>query len=311
MSKSAPEDRLVVGEASDQRLDRYLAERLGRPRAQIKRLFDAGLITLNGQIALPSQLPRCGDIILVREPPPAVPQVPTAAADGLVVLYEDDDLLVIDKPAGIAIHAGAGTAQITVADLLAAYDGSLLTHTWPNPSRAGIVHRLDKDTSGVLVLARTPDMQAALQALFAARQLHKEYVALVHGHLQTPAGMIDAPIGRHPTERVRRSIVAAGSGRSAQTRYRVLEPLVRASLLSLQPLTGRTHQIRVHLAAIGHPVLGDTLYAFKRSKLVAERQMLHARELAFVHPCSQRELRVAAPLPADFLCLLEALREEA
>jgi 23S rRNA pseudouridine1911/1915/1917 synthase len=214
------------------------------------------------------------------------------------VAYEDEHLLVIDKPAGLVVHPARGHREGTLAQLLAGRAGG-----GEDPARAGIVHRLDRDTSGLLVVARSDDAHRKLQALIQARRLEREYLALVQGHPPSRTGTIEAPIGRDPRVRTRMS-VGGHFPREARTRFELERTVGEYALLRLRLDTGRTHQIRVHLKAIGHPVAGDPEYG-GAGLLGLERQFLHATRLAFPHPITERPVEVLSPLPADLREALE------
>jgi 23S rRNA pseudouridine1911/1915/1917 synthase len=253
-------------------------------------------------------------MITVPPPPPAGVE-PEALP--LVVLYEDAQLLAIDKPPDMVVHPAPGVRRGTVVNAVLHRLGALAGVG--EPERPGIVHRLDRDTSGVLLVARTAQALEGLARQFRDRTIAKRYVAVVHGRVGGAAGVIDRPIGRHPRERQRMSVRAQG-GRVAVTRFEVVERFAGATLLRLAPETGRTHQIRVHLAALGHPIVGDRVYG-GRGRAVAgtpaaaaavlagfPRQALHAESIAFTHPASGAPVRVTASLPDDLRELLEVLR---
>ena len=204
----------------------------------------------------------------------------------------------------MVVHPGAGSRLPTLVDALLAAFPQLADEDWPDPERPGIVHRLDKDTSGVLLVARTRAAQCELQAQFKAHTVQKTYLALLLGRLEPAEGLIDAPLGRHPTRRLRRACCLKGGQR---TRYRVIEQFDAACYVQAEPLTGRTHQIRVHFAALGHAVVGDPLYAPRKAATGAPRQMLHAWRIALRHPVSGEPIAFEAPPPADFLDALAAL----
>ncbi len=295
----------VVPVASDgARLDRFLADALPAvSRSRIQRLVTAGGVAVNDVPAVRgAQRVDAGDRVVVDLPPDAPPAPLTAAPElPLTVLHADADVIVVDKPAGMVVHPAAGHADDTVVnallarfpDLRAAFDG-------PRP---GIVHRLDRDTSGVMVVARTAAAAESLKAQFKARTVEKRYLVLVKGLLTPAEGVIDAPIGREARERKR--MAALPGGRPAQTGFRVLWAGGAYTWLEAQPYTGRTHQIRVHLAAIGHPVTGDTVYG-RRDRTVG-RMALHAWRLAFDHPTTGARMTFTAPVPADLRAPLAML----
>jgi 23S rRNA pseudouridine1911/1915/1917 synthase len=261
--------------------------------------------------------------------PAPAPAEPGAEAIPLNVVYEDDQLIVIDKPAGFVVHPGAGHAKGTLVNALIAHCGESLSGIG-GVARPGIVHRLDKDTSGLMVVAKTDRAHHALADQFADHgktgEMERGYLALVWGAPPRPHGTIDAPIGRHPTSRTKMAVLPL-KGREAVTHWRVVETFGRkdaavASLIECKLETGRTHQVRVHLAHIGHPLIGDPLYGkgFKsklrklpealQGKLAAfSRQALHAAELAFVHPATGTLLKFNSPLPADLSVIVDAFKE--
>jgi 23S rRNA pseudouridine1911/1915/1917 synthase len=286
--------RLTVGdEHAGERLDAFLAPRFSS-RAAAAKLIDAGDVTVDGTGRPRSWRVSAGEQVEVRErdEPPA-----DAAAVPFDVVYEDDDLMVVDKPAGVVVHPAPGHEGPTLAQALAgrAVGGA-------DPERAGIVHRLDRDTSGLLVVAKSDAVHEALKASLAARELRREYLALVEGHPPARTGTIDAPIGRDRRDRVLMSI-DSDDPRHARTHYEIERLLPAASLLRVVLDTGRTHQIRVHLAAIGHPVCGDQQYG-RAGAYGLSRQFLHAARLAFTHPVTGEPVDVSSPLPDD---LAEAL----
>jgi 23S rRNA pseudouridine1911/1915/1917 synthase len=292
----------VSSEQARQRLDRVLAEALPAfSRARLQTLIRDGFVSLNGKPPRPRDLVRTGDEVELREPElekvEAQPEQIT-----LDVLFEDDDLLVLNKPAGIVMHPGAGHQAHTLVNALLAHCQNL--SGIGGKERPGIVHRLDKETSGALVVAKNDATHRDLSSQFAARTMTKIYLALVAGILRKTSGVIDKAIARHPVHRQRMSI-ARRQGRSAKTEYRVLRSGDEISLVECILHSGRTHQIRVHLHHLGHPVLGDKLYGGKRSGDYP-RQMLHAWKLAFRHPRSGDEMSFDAPVPSDFA---EAMRQ--
>ena len=272
-------------------------------RSRWQQLIKDGHITLNGTpLCKPNTSLAPGDTLLFT--PPAPTPSPLAPADiPLAILYEDDDLLVINKPAGLVVHPAPGHPGNTLVNALLHHCAHL--QGIGGELRPGIVHRLDKDTTGVLVVAQNEAAHAALVAQFAGRTTRKEYLALVWGIPAKPRGEINQPIGRHPVHRKKMAVTA--KGRAALTRYEVMGTGPRAALLRLEIETGRTHQIRVHLAHLGHPVVGDATYGRARSlppdAPPITRQMLHAHQLHITHPRTHAPLVFTAPPPADFLAL--------
>jgi 23S rRNA pseudouridine1911/1915/1917 synthase len=302
------------------RLDRFLAARFpSLSRARIQALLAAGAVAADGaRVADGAARPRPGSIYTVTLPAPA-PARPQGQPIPLVVLYEDRDLIVIDKPAGLVVHPAPGNPDGTLVNALIAHCGPDLAVG--GERRPGIVHRLDKDTSGVMVAAKTERAMAGLVAAFAARRAERHYLALAWGLPVPAAGEIEGAIGRDPRERKRMAVRPHGGGREALTRYRTLEVFAGAvSLLECRLATGRTHQIRVHLAAKGHPLVGDPVYLRRvpaaarglgeplRGRLLDfPRQALHAASLGFAHPVTAVPLRFETEPPEDFAALLTAL----
>ncbi|NLG27724.1 MAG: RluA family pseudouridine synthase [Chloroflexi bacterium] len=289
-----------------ERLDRYVATHCADlSRTQVQRLIREGRLTVNGSPTVASYLPLPGDEIVV-DAPDVAPAVPQAEAIALTIVYEDADLLVIDKPAGLVVHPAPGHPTGTLVNAVLAYRPDVAAADL-DPTRPGIVHRLDRDTSGLIVVATNRVAQAALQAQWKARSVDKRYLALVYGRLEPAEAVIDAPLGRDPRHRQRMAVVATG-GRAARTSYWVREYLPKCSLVEAQIHSGRTHQIRVHLASLGHPVVGDRVYGPRKQAVAAPRQMLHAGRLTFRQPSTGVELELSAAAPADLQVLLEALR---
>jgi 23S rRNA pseudouridine1911/1915/1917 synthase len=297
-----PTRRLEVGaEAAGERLDAFLAGPLGS-RSQAQRLIDAGQVTVDGGARAKNHRVAAGEQVEIAEPePPVAPSstVPVAVA------YEDDAVLVADKPAGVVVHGGAGITGPTLVDALAGRVAG-----GPDPQRPGVVHRLDRDTSGLLVLARTEDAYIVLQRAMARREIEREYVALVEGVPPARSGLIDAPIGRDRRVRTRMS-TDTDAPREARTRFELEREVGEgaAALLRVRLETGRTHQVRVHLAAIGHPVAGDPEYG-TAGRFGLERQFLHAARLAFDHPVSRARVELASALPPDLERVLRQLDAE-
>jgi 23S rRNA pseudouridine1911/1915/1917 synthase len=283
------------------RLDKYLAEHLEEvSRSQVQRLILDGQVTVNGRVEKAAFQLGHGDTVAVR-----IPQLApsTLAAENIPVpiIYEDRDILVVDKPAGMTVHPAPGSPAHTLVN-------AVLSHLKDLPrdeQRPGIVHRLDKDTSGVMVIAKNPAAHSSLSAQFKQHSVSKVYLALVRGRLTPAQGVIEAPIGRDSADRKKMAVASESRGRPARTRYRVIRYLTGCTYLEAMPETGRTHQIRVHMAAIGHPVVGDAAYG-ARSPLLA-RQFLHAHRLGFAHPATGRPVEFTSPLPPDLDGALKAL----
>lgn len=285
---------------SNIRLDRYLAQIFPElSRAYLQKLIIQGSILVNGQSAKPSHRLDRTDRVTVELP--SLPARPLPESIPLVVVYEDEDLLVIDKPAGLTVHPAQGHPSRTLVNAVLAHCPGL---AMSNESiRPGIVHRLDKDTSGLIVVTKNEFAREHLVAQFKSRTVTKGYLVLVKGRLSPERGTIEAPIGRDPHNRRRMAIVEAG--KEASTQYRVREYLDGYSLIEVTPVTGRTHQIRVHLAAIGYPVVGDPIYGVKSSPL--KRQFVHAFRLGFSLPSTKQYQEFSSPLPVDLERALEYL----
>ncbi len=299
----------------DVRLDAYIRGRLPSvSRGTIQRLIESGFIRVNERYAKVTQAPRRGDRIDVTWPEP-VPSEARAEAIPLVVLYEDDDLLVINKAAGLVVHPAVGHAEGTLVNALLHHCAGRLSGIG-GVARPGIVHRLDKDTSGCLVVARHDAAHVALASQFAGRSLEKVYRALVCGEMPSDAGEIRAAIVRHPSHRKRMAVTEGSGGREAWTSFRVEERFRGAAHVTATLHTGRTHQIRVHFQHIGYPLVGDETYGKRANARLeeqtgfrAERQMLHAWQLVFTHPMTGRRLEFEAPPPEDFENAARRLRQ--
>ncbi|MCC6848361.1 MAG: RluA family pseudouridine synthase [Deltaproteobacteria bacterium] len=299
---------VVADAAAGRRLDAFVAESgLGISRSQVRHLVDAGSVTIGGRARKAGQLVRAGEEVVV-DVPAAAPPVAEPEALPLRVLYEDEAIAVIDKAPGMVVHPAPGRWQGTLVNALLHRWGPMPDH---EATRPGIVHRLDRDTSGVMVVARTVSALDHLAKQFAARTVEKRYLAVARGRVRSDVLRIDAPIGRHAVERKKMS-TRARVARPAVTRIRVLERFAGATLVEAAPETGRTHQIRVHLASRGHPVVGDAVYGRARAgatTLIA-RQALHASSLGFVHPVRGAAMTFRAELWPDMVALLEALRAQ-
>jgi len=292
----------LTAERDGERLDAFLARTLPElSRSHLKRLIDSGFVTIDGRVPKAAEKTRTGVEINVEVPPPE--ELSLEAQDiPLTIVYQDSDLLVVDKPPGLTVHPAPGHPSGTLVNALLAACPDLQGIS--GTLRPGIVHRLDKDTSGLLVVAKNDRAMRVLQSQLTARTVHKTYLALVTGVPKPREGEIEAPIGRSPRNRKKMAVV--DNGREATTRYRVREELPGHALLEVEPITGRTHQIRVHLAAIGQPVFGDSLYG--KASPILPRQFLHAWKLAFRMPLSEREVEFESPLPADLREALERVR---
>ncbi|MCE9615179.1 MAG: RluA family pseudouridine synthase [Lentisphaerae bacterium] len=299
---------LADKEGAGNRLDLWVETRVPElSRARIQALVKRGLITVNGQSAKAHLKIRPGMTVRVVVPPPE-PLALTPEAIPLDILFEDRDLIVLNKPAGLVVHPAAGHPSGTLVNALLHHCHDLAGIN--GTQRPGIVHRLDRDTTGVMVVAKHDHAMQALAEQFKAGVVHKQYVALVHGVPTPDTGTIESLIGRSRHDRKKMSATPS-HGRRAVTHYEVAEVLGDLARLNLRIETGRTHQIRVHLTHIGHPVVGDATYGSRRATAGATRQMLHAASLSFYHPKSGKRLTFEAPLPADMVALLGTLRRAA
>jgi 23S rRNA pseudouridine1911/1915/1917 synthase len=294
---------LAVAE-SGERLDRWLAGQLpDRSRSEIQRWISEGRITIRGKPPKASYGVAVGDLVVVCVPEPEACEV-QAEPIPLEIVYEDPDLLVIDKPAGMVVHPAAGHWHGTLVNAVLYHCPDL--EGVGGVRRPGIVHRLDKDTSGLILVAKNDRAHRDLQSQFKGREVEKSYLALAYGIVLPPTGEIAAAVGRDPRQRKRMAIVPGG--RAAVTRYETLGAYGKHTLLICHPLTGRTHQIRVHLAYIGHPIVGDGVYGGRRKPPVpCPRQFLHAHRIRFRLPGAGKEVEFTSPLPADLQAVLEAL----
>ncbi|HLF71496.1 MAG TPA: RluA family pseudouridine synthase [Dehalococcoidia bacterium] len=292
----------ITTDKPGERLDVAVARLCAISRAQAQRLIDEDLVSgPSGLRRKAGDKLESGERLTVRLPAPA-PAEPQPEDIALSIVYEDAHLLVVDKPAGMSVHPGPGHDGGTLVNALLAYCKDL--PGIGGVQRPGIVHRLDKDTSGLIAVAKDERTHNGLSSQLSERRMHKTYLALLEGRIEPAEAMIDAPLGRDPNNR-RRMMVRAVGGRESQTSYRVLEYFPAQSYVEASPVTGRTHQIRVHFASLGHAIVGDALYG-KPSPLV-RRQFLHAWRLAFKHPIDGRELSFEAPLPPDLQAALDAL----
>ncbi len=297
--------RIEVDDSGGQRIDRYLADKLPLSRSQVAALIDEGRVRVADQIPKKSYIPEVGDVIVVVVPPPE-PMHAVAEEIPIDVVFEDEGFLVVNKPAGMVVHPAPGHPRGTLVNALLYHVGRL--SPVGGARRPGIVHRLDKDTSGLIIVAKDETTHRCLAGSLAQRQIVRRYLAACWGHLHDDIVRVEADVGRHHRDRKRMAVVPGS--RTAVTEIERLERWKAADLLKVRLLTGRTHQIRVHLRHIGHPIVGDRQYGqgwerglegrwpgdlAKRVK----RQFLHAAELAFAHPVSGQPLELSAPLPAD------------
>ncbi len=298
---SVQEELTVGAEDSGCRLDAFLTKQVeGLSRNRVQKLIEDGRVLINQALCEDKNYRlQTGDRVSLTIPPPGETSVEPEKIR-LDIIYEDEDLLVINKPRGMVVHPAPGHVKGTLVNALLGHCRDL--SGIGGVMRPGIVHRLDKDTSGLLIVAKNDISHRSLSGQLKERQLRREYIALVNGRVKPPAGRIEAPIGRHPRHRKKMAVVKGG--REAVTRYRVLRHFRRYSLLRLNLETGRTHQIRVHLASIGFPVVGDPTYTKGGTgglpPDLAEPQALHARRIAFTHPRSGEVMELSAPLPEEF-----------
>jgi 23S rRNA pseudouridine1911/1915/1917 synthase len=301
---------LRVPDGAGGRVDRYVADATGMSRSYVQKLISDGRLTSSGEALRANAIVGPGTELTIDVPEPIALDLEPAPEIALRVVYEDEDLLVIDKPAGLVVHPAPGHSSGTLGNALLAHgDGE----TWggiAGVQRPGIVHRLDRDTSGLLMVARTDAAQASIMAQLKARRIKKAYQALVQGSVAAAVGRIEAPIGRDPKHRTKMAVVP--DGRPSVTGYRVRERFAEWTLLELDLVTGRTHQIRVHLDAIGHPVAGDPVYGTgtsRRGPAGLDRLFLHAWRLELTSPSDGHLIRATAPLPPELEAVLDGLRE--
>ena len=297
--------REYTAEADYSRADVFLSEKTGETRSRIKKLADEGRVFIGGTAAKASREVKAGETVRV-EIPEAVPCEARPEDIPLDIVYEDEDLAVINKPQGMTVHAGAGRTEGTLVNaLLSALDclsgvGGVL--------RPGIVHRIDKDTSGLLVVAKNDKAHLSLSAQIAQKTCRRKYYALLEGCVKQEKGRIATDIGRSPSDRLKMAVLPAGKGKNAITDYEVIARYgADYTLCRFILQTGRTHQIRVHAKYMGHPVVGDPVYGYKKQKFALNGQLLHAYSLSFTHPSSGKELTFFAPLPPYFSGILEKL----
>ncbi len=304
----------VSPQCKGERLDRFLTEQMGVTRSAVERLLTEGAVTVVGGDAVKNYRLRGGEAItvLVEDPAPAEAQPENIPLD---IVYEDEDIIVINKPQGMVVHPAAGNESGTLVNALLYHCGDSLSGVG-GVARPGIVHRIDKDTSGLLVVAKNDFAHNALSEQLKTHTVSRVYHAITVGNLREDRGTVNKPIARHPVDRKRMAVAKAGEGREAITHFEVLERLGSFAHVQCRLETGRTHQIRVHMASLGHPLLGDPVYggdgtAFgARHKALFAGQCLHAAELRLIHPRTGREMSFHAPLPANFDTVLALLRKE-
>ncbi len=296
----------VEREEHGERLDKVIPPRIENlSRAFAQRLIKDGAVTVDGRLSKPSYRVQAGEEILVRVPV-EVPEPVRPEAIPLDIIYEDDVLLAVNKSAGMVVHPALGHPDGTLVNAVLAHCPGIAEVG--GADRAGIVHRLDKDTSGVILVAKNDEMRKVLQRQFKRRQVVKTYLALVEDQVQPREGIVEAPIGRDKRQRKKMAVVR--SGRPARTMYRAVEYFPRHTLLEVRPHTGRTHQIRVHLAWLGYPVVGDGVYGRRRQALLQDRHFLHAARIRFAHPATGEEMVCEAPLPPALAAILKQLRRK-
>ena len=301
---------LRVPDGPSGRVDRYVADATGLSRSYVQKLISDGRLTAAGEALRANAVVGAGTELRLDVPEAVALELRPAPEIDLRVVYQDDDLLIIDKPAGLVVHPSPGHAGGTLVNALLAHGTGSTWGGIAGVQRPGIVHRLDRDTSGLLMVARRDSAQASLMAQLKARRIKKTYQALVQGSVSAAVGRIEAPIGRDPKHRTRMAVVP--DGRPAVTGYRVRERFVGWTLLELDLVTGRTHQIRVHLEAIGHPVAGDPVYGSgtsRRGPQGLSRLFLHAWRLELTSPSDGHLIRASAPLPPELEAVLAVLRE--
>lgn len=300
------EDFQFAGDLPE-RLDKFLAACLPEfSRARLQGLIDAGYVDVDGRPAKKGGVKLEGGEQIRLRIPPAQPAGIIAEQIPLDVIFENDDLLVVDKPAGMVVHPAAGHSSGTLVNAVLGYDPEI--EGIGGEERPGVVHRLDKETSGLIVIAKNERAQRWLVDQFKERRVEKTYLALVDGKPPTPTGRVEAPVGRDPHDRKKMAIVRLEKGRAAISEYQTLESFPHHTLLEFHPHTGRTHQIRVHCAFLGCPVAGDTVYGQRKPSLELERHFLHAWRLKITLPGGESPSAFEAPIPRELLAVLEALR---
>lgn len=301
------EEIKLISEENGVRIDAWISSRLeDYSRSYIQKLLNDGLVLVNGSLVKSNYKVKLNDAITVQIPEPEKLDIIPESID-IPVLYEDEHVLVVNKPKGMVVHPAAGNYSGTLVNALMDYCGDSLSSI-NGVIRPGIVHRIDKDTSGVLVVAKSNEAHEKLSLKLKDHDINRVYVALVHGIIREDSGKIDAPIGRHPVDR-KKMAVNTKNGRRAVTHFKVLERFKTATFVEVRLETGRTHQIRVHMSYIGYPIIGDEVYGKKKDKYDIGGQALHAKLLGFVHPVTNQYMEFEAELPEYFKKLLEELRQ--
>ena len=286
----------IICDSAGERLDKYLAMQTGKTRSYIQKAIEQGCVLLNEKQVTGKTKLKAGDSIEFTDMAPQTAEIVPQKIP-LDIIYEDADILVVNKPKGMVVHPAPGNPDKTLVNAIMAHCGSRLS-TINSVIRPGIVHRIDKDTSGLLVIAKNDASHQKLSEQFKIHSIERVYTAVVKGHFKEKSGTINAPIGRHPVHR-KKMAVTDKNAKHAITHFKVLEDLEGYSLIECKLETGRTHQIRVHMSYIGHPLLGDSLYGDK-NKMGISGQVLHAGVLGFIHPTTGESIRFVAPLPEDF-----------
>ncbi len=294
------EIKKIIVDESGKRIDKYISEKLDLTRSRVQKLIDDGMVTINGNVAKSSAKVNEGEVLSV-EIPELKPLEIVPEEIPLNILYDDDDVIVIDKPKGMVVHPANGNYTGTLVNAIMSKFGDNLSGI-NGVIRPGIVHRIDKDTSGVLVIAKNDKAHLKLAEQLKEHSMTRVYVAVVRGKLKEKVGTIDAPIGRNPKDRKKMGVVA--NGKRAVTHYKVIKELDDCSVIEVRLETGRTHQIRVHMSYIGHPLLGDSVYSNGKNKYGFVGQALHAKILGFIHPSTGEYMEFSSNLPEEFERLL-------
>ena len=297
-------NEIIVENGQSKRIDFYLAETVNLSRSKIKNLCENGLVLLNGKTVKANKTVKDGDLVTYTEPEPEILDLTPKNID-IEIVYEDDDLAVINKPQGLTVHAGNGTDGDTLVNALLYHLDNLSGIN--GVIRPGIVHRIDKNTSGLLIVAKNDRAHLFLSNQLVDKTLTREYVALLEGNLKTDDGVISTFINRDRKDRTKMTV--SNSGKMATTRYKVIKRYENYTLVKFNLETGRTHQIRVHAKYLGHPVVGDPEYGYKTNKFKLKGQLLHARKIEFLHPSTNKKTTFSVDLPDYFLKVLDKLKE--